>query len=321
MTSATSSHTCSCTRRSCRSCCVGPLRRCGAWHTLARHQEGGCHVRGGQMDWRFFLKKKKKLRSAFSGTSDRFWDHVRVSVLAGHDPPIGGPQHESSHPNVNDLLLPPRPASVTTQAVDHRSDVDRRSGWTGASCTLMLLRLLLRIGAGWSKPLESNRRCSDDVPIGWGLFCRPSLLRFGPRFYRLINIPAFNFLLNRCFVHDVDLWRERSARHDKERWTATFFSKTSHKNCALKCKATEVRQFRFSWRKSGATRTWIFRKNPATFFVLSYQAPITASRMTSISALDFLQIPCVSCLELYHSLSTADLACGIFVACGITIIS
>ena len=55
ITSATSSHPCSCTRRSCRSCCVGSLRRCGAWHTLARHQEGGFHVRGGQMAWRFFF--------------------------------------------------------------------------------------------------------------------------------------------------------------------------------------------------------------------------------------------------------------------------
>ena len=89
------------------------------------------------MAWRFFFFfffKKKKTPLGFSGTKDMFWDHARVSTLAGHDPPIGGPQHESSHPYVNDLLLPPRPASATTQAVDHRGEVQRRSGWAGASC-------------------------------------------------------------------------------------------------------------------------------------------------------------------------------------------
>ena len=65
--------------------------------------------------------------------------------------------------HVNDLLLPPRPASTTAPAVDHRGAVERRSG-------LMLLRLLLRIAASRSKPLESNRGLSDDVSIGWFFF-------------------------------------------------------------------------------------------------------------------------------------------------------
>ena len=46
--------------------------------------------------------------------------------------PTGGPQHESSHPVCEWPVAASRPASATTQAVDHRGDVERRSGWAGS---------------------------------------------------------------------------------------------------------------------------------------------------------------------------------------------
>ena len=78
----------------------------------------------------FFLTKKQ--RSAFLARKTGFgimpeFPGLQVTTRRG-------PQHESSHPYVNDLLLPPRPASATMQAVDHRGEVQRRSGWPGASC-------------------------------------------------------------------------------------------------------------------------------------------------------------------------------------------
>ena len=51
----------------------GPLRRHGAWHTLAGHPDEGFQVRGEPH--KIAILKKKTLVD-LSGTEDRSWDHA-----------------------------------------------------------------------------------------------------------------------------------------------------------------------------------------------------------------------------------------------------